>query len=301
MQEAGQEARNEEIVANLATGRVYLLVVKDAIIAGVLGVPAEPGALPPQMLESSNGQLAVLFGAVEWRAIDSGKQLASLPRELPSLHPLSNAAAGPHLGQTNTGDLAVGIEKVGTGAFERLRDIAAQLHGRIELAQGQPVLKIILADFAEDYGAEIWTLDYALKQEDLRENYWQTQILRPRYNQVWPPEKGQPHGLIEIMYPPAQSGPSVSELVHASDSGMPAGGNIAAVEQAIQAGDTRKIIPADAIAFFQSALKNLAGGNGNYAVAAIGAHTGFAWIVQPKATEESKKPRPPGAPTLQKP
>jgi hypothetical protein len=306
-QELSSEARSQEIVADQATGRVYILVVKDAIVVGALGIPTELGALPPEIVRMESSRMAVLLGGVDWRAIDSGQPLlASLARELPSLRPQSAAGAPPHLQQESNGGVAADIEIVGVGVFDRLRGIAAQLHGAIHLPDAQPVLKIVLADFVEDYGPEVWTLDYDLRQEELRADYWQTQIDRPRYQQLWPPDKGEKHSPVEISYPgSARSQPLLSELLHDDPRLKNIGGAgpaFADVQQAILAGDTRKLLPADAIAFMRAVLSALAGNDSdNYAIAAIGEHTGFSWIVRPKASVDEKKERPPGAPTLGRP
>lgn len=297
--------RSEEIIANQATGRVYVLVVKDAIVIGALGIPAEPGALPPEIVQMESKRLAVLLGAVDWRDIDSGRQLASLSRELPSLRPQTAAGEAPHLQQESAGGVAADIELVGVGVFDRLSAIAARLHGPIHLPDAQPLLKIILADYVEDYGPEIWTLDYDLRQVPLRPDYLQTEIDRPSYAQLWPPDKGQPHSLLEISYPglPAKSSFMESLRNDPRLQGIAAAGSgIAGVQQAISSGDTRQILPADAIAFMRAALTALAAdGSDNHAIAAIGEHTGFTWIVRPKGAAEEKNERPAGAPTLGRP
>jgi hypothetical protein len=304
-QQQDSNLRSEEIIANQATGRVYILVVKDAIVVGTLGIPTEPGSLSPEIVEIGSKRTAVLLGAVAWRAIDSGRQIASLARELPSLRPQSAAGETPHLQQETTEGVAADIEIVGIDVFERLRTIAAQLHAPIHLPDAQPVLKIVLADYVEDYGPEVWTLDYKLRQEELRADYLQTQIERPRYQQLWPPDKGQSHSTLEISYPGVQSNPSLLESMR-NDPRLQriagAGPGIADVQQAILAGDTRKVLPADAIAFMRAAVSALAGnGSDCYAIAAIGEHTGFTWIVRPKGPAEEKTERPSGAPTLGRP
>jgi hypothetical protein len=302
-QDQTSEARSEEIVANQATGRIYVLVIKDAIVVGALGIPSEPGSLPPEIVQMDSKRMAVLLGAVDWRATDSGKQIASLARELPSLRPQSAAGQAPHLQQEDAGGVAADLEIVGIGVFERLQAIATQLHAPIHLPDAQPVLQIVLADYVEDYGPEVWTLDYKLHQEELRANFLQTQINRPHYVQLWPPDKGQPHSLIEFSYPGVDPKSFSESLLN--DSRLKSIGGavpkLADVQQAILAGDTRKILPADAITFMRAALSGLADNGSNYAIAAIGEHTGFTWIVQPKGSVEEQKDRPASAPTLGRP
>ena len=40
-----------------------------------------------------------------------------------------------------------------------------------------------------------------MKQAQQRGDYWATSVLRPVYLQFYPPEKGQPHTLMEFDYP----------------------------------------------------------------------------------------------------
>ena len=189
--------------------------------------------------------------------------------------------------------------------LDRLRPVTGQLHHDLRLKPDEPIIQIVIAGYQKDYGPEVWTLDYKLRQEELRADYLQTQIERPRYQQLWPPDKGQSHSTLEISYPGVQSNPSLLESMR-NDPRLQriagAGPGIADVQQAILAGDTRKVLPADAIAFMRAAVSALAGnGSDCYAIAAIGEHTGFTWIVRPKGPAEEKTERPSGAPTLGRP
>lgn len=304
-QEAPNNERPTELVANLATGRVYILITINGIIVGVEGTPAEAGSLPPQIVPLADRKLGVLLGAVDWKDVDSGQHLASFADELPKLRPLSGAAV-PQLNRESTEGVAADIEMTGLGVFEKLRGLAAMLHGRLALGPEQRALEIILADYVTDYGPEIWTLDYSFTQEEPRigSDYWETHVTRPRYTQLWPPEKGQPHSLVTLGYPAAMGGAAAqAELLHAAD---PAGSQpaVAEVKQAISAGDTRKLDVNDGITFMRAALAALPSsseGAGNFAIAAIGEKTGFTWIVKQTSPAGTVKKRPPGAPSLIKP
>jgi len=290
-----------EVVATLATGRVYILIAKSGIIVGVAGTPVESGSLPPRIVQLADRKLGVLMGAVEWKDPDSGRQIASFADELSRLHPLSGAAP-PQLNREATGGVAADIEGMGLGVFERLRTLAEMLHEPLQGGTGQSVLQIILADYVEDYGPEIWTLDYSFAQGEMRtgSGYLETHANRPRYTQLWPPEKGQPHSLLALGYPTAQGGAGgEAELMRGADAahGQPA---VAEVKQAILAGDTRKVDANDAVAFMRATLTS-SGEPGNFAIAAIGEKTGFAWVVKQSLPAGSQKQRPPGAPTLTKP
>jgi hypothetical protein len=294
--------RDTEVVANLATGRVYILITKNGIIVGVAGAPAEPGSLPPRIVQLADRKLAVLLGAVDWQDPVSGKQLASFASELGHLRPLSGVAP-PQLNRESTEGPAADIEVTGLGVFEKLRGLAEMLHGPLQLGRDQSALQIILTDFVEDYGPEVWTVDYSFTQEELRigSDYWETHVTRPRYMQLWPPEKGQPHSLVVLGYPAAEGGAAAqAELLHAADAAESQAA-VAEVKQAISAGDTRKLDANHAVTFMRAALSSLGGGTGNFAIAAIGEKTGFAWIVKQSAPAGIKKQRPPGAPSLIKP
>lgn len=291
-----------EVVADLAAGRVYIVIAKNGIVVGAAGVAAEPGSIAPPIVEMGERKLGVLMGAVIWKDPDSGQQLAALGEELARLRPLTGKAT-PQLSRESTEGVATDIETTGLGVFERLRGLAAMLHGPLPQDAKQMVLRVILADYVENYGPEVWELDYSLTQEEVQagSGYLETKTARPRYTQLWPPEKGQPHSILALSYPAQESGnEEIANLIHAAEETGQDASAIAAVRQAIQGGDTRGLDANDAATFLKAALIHSAGQNGNYAIAAIGETTGFAWIVKP-AKPESGKTRPAGAPTLIKP
>src|SRR5271156_147963 len=76
---------SEEIVANLAAGRVIVAVVKDAIIVATVENPIEPQTHPPIPVQLNSRRVGVLLGAVDWFSPSSEVQLARLDQELPNL------------------------------------------------------------------------------------------------------------------------------------------------------------------------------------------------------------------------
>ncbi len=60
---------------------------------------------------------------------------------------------------------------------------------------------MLLADYVENYGPEIWSLKYRIQQDNLGNDYWETHILRPAYYQLYPPEKGSARTFMEAQYP----------------------------------------------------------------------------------------------------
>ena len=75
-------ASGQEIVANLATGRVVICVTKDAILVGAESTKSEPGAHSPLFVPLVGGHVAIFLGAVEWVELNSGKPPLRLDLEL---------------------------------------------------------------------------------------------------------------------------------------------------------------------------------------------------------------------------
>src|SRR5437879_13208092 len=50
-----------------------------------------------------------------------------------------------------------------------------------------------------------------------RGDYWQTRIQRPRFTQLYPPEKHAPRTIVESRYPPNAKGPTLAELIQGND------------------------------------------------------------------------------------
>ena len=78
-------APSEEIVVNLAAGRVIIAVIKDAIIIATVENPIEPQTHPPVPVQLGAQRAGILLGAVDWFSPSSQVQLARLDRELPRL------------------------------------------------------------------------------------------------------------------------------------------------------------------------------------------------------------------------
>ena len=57
-----------EIVANLAGGRVIVHVTKDNVIVfAAIDQPVESGSVPPRVMELDNTHVGILLGASEWK------------------------------------------------------------------------------------------------------------------------------------------------------------------------------------------------------------------------------------------
>lgn len=303
------EEPEEEIVSNLAAGRVEIVVDKDGIVIATLENRIEPDTRPPLIVPLGTRRAGVLLGAVDWLAVDSGIHFARLDRDLPQLHgPTTTAALGPRLQKEVSGGVAGDIEDVGTGLFDRLQIVVKPIHAKLDLASQQPIVELVLADYVEGYGAEVWVLSYAVEQLPLRGDYWETRVLRPHYTQLWPPEKGQPRNLMEITYPPGDVSPPLIDLLRQDDPRIRrirvADASTTAFTDLLSGGDTRKVPAADTMTFLRATLDAIAAPGAGEVAAVISEQTGFDWILRP--VEEAKKPgeekeRPPGAPTLRKP
>jgi hypothetical protein len=302
------ETPGDEIIANLAAGRVVIAVVKDAIIVGTVENPIEAGTYPPIPVPLASRRLGIMLGAVDWFSVTSQLELARLDHELPRLHSRM-IPQDPRLQQPQEGTEASDIQAIGQGVLERLNQVAKNLHNKIDLPAEEPVAELILADYIEGYGPEVWQAMFPLEQHPQRGDYWDTRVLRPRYFQFWPPEKAQPRTLVEFHYPPGDTSPTLLELLQRNDPRLvrmreSSDAQVSHVVDSLLRGESNKVPAADAIQFLRAALAAISPPNSRQTMAAIGAQTGFQWILQPPPEPNrpgQKSSRPEGAPTLAKP
>jgi hypothetical protein len=302
---------SEEIVANLAAGRVIVAVVKDAIIVATVENPIEPQTHPPIPVQLNSRRVGVLLGAVDWFSPSSEVQLARLDKELPNLRAQIAAEApgvNPTLAQSQANVEATDLEIVGQGIVQRLNRVASNLHGKIVLPPNEPIVQLILAGFVPNYGPEVWQLSFDLTQEMRKLDYYDTHITRPVYLQFWPPEKTQLHTLLEFQYPPENKSPELLELLKAKDPRIEkicsADPKMRDVADRFLQGDYKKILAADATQFLRAALSATTDPKSRQTMAVVNAETGFEWILKPPvepksaAPQEAEKDRPPEAPSL---
>lgn len=301
------ETPREEIVANLSAGRVVIAVVKDAILVATLENPIEAQTRPPTPVQLSSERMAITLGAMDWFSPSTNRMLAEIDTELPNLRSaLVAGRQGPHLGQTEAGTQATDIQAIGQGVLERLNQVASGLHDSINLPEGEPLAELIVADYMTGYGPEVWQVKFGLDQQPEQGAFWDTRVTTPQYLQFWPPEKGQPHTLVEFEYPPQNAQPTLLDLLRQKD---PRVQKIVSSDPAMQEvasrlleGDSKKIKSQDGIQFLRAVLAAITPPNARQTFAVIGQESGFAWILRPPA--EPKAPseqRPPGAPSLVRP
>lgn len=305
-EEPGQ--RQEEVVANLAAGRVVIVVLKDAILIGTAENPVEAQTRVPAPVQLAGLRVGVLLGAVDWFSPSSHQEVARLDKELPHLRVATLFSNTPHLQQEQSGQEAVDIQSIGQGLFDRLREPAARLHTEIHWPENEPFVELLIAGFLPNYGPEVWQVTYGLRQLPAHGDFWDTRVQRPRYLQIWPPDKGQPHALMEFRYPAGEASPSLVDLLRQKDPRLEkicaADPQMKEVAEHLLAGETPKIPAADAVPFFRAALEAITPPNARATVSIMRAEKGFEWILapppEPKKPEEEKQ-REPGAPTLVKP
>ena len=295
-----QQNAGGEIVANLATGRAIFCVTKDAIIVAATSAGGEVGSRPPAVLPVSSGRIGVLLGAIDWTAPDTAKTMR-FDAELPAV--AANALRRP---SQKPAEEPSEIEDIGVAVLELIRPIVDQIHHKLDLAPDEPLVELILADYVQDYGPEVWKLQYRVRQDNLANDFWQTRILRPAYVQLYPPEKGQPRTFVEADYPAnipqlhlaqrlAQPDPQVDRIAHSSR-------DVSDAVALVAAGNSTKARSSPISDFMRAAIP-LAGGNEQSLVmAALDMNRGFQWILGPQEPippgKTQTQPSEPDAPSL---
>ncbi len=182
-----QEEAAQEVAVNLAEGRVVICAAKDGIIVATTDAHSEKGSHPPAVVMLSALRAGVMLGAVEWVQPESKDTPVRLDSEFPRI-----VASALHTsGQPNSSVAASDIETIGVAVLERVRQLAELLHHKINLGEDEPLIRLVLADYVPNYGPEAWEIDYHIRQDALGNDYWRTRVLRPSYNQLYPPGEGQ--------------------------------------------------------------------------------------------------------------
>jgi hypothetical protein len=294
----------EEVAANLAEGRVIICVAKDGIVLATVASKSERGSVPPVVVPISALRAGVLLGAVDWTHPASGEASVRLDGELRNLA----SAALNNSSQTNNLVAASDLEAIGVSVLERIRALAGEFHGKIDLGENEPLIRLVLASYVPDYGPDVWTLDYSIRQDPLGNGYYQTRVLRPSYTQLYPPEKGQPHTFIEVQYPPAsrvKQAPELLDLLRGNDPRLAA---IRASDEKVEKsldrvveGESQKSDAAPDAEFLRAAIPAVAGQDAKMSMVNIDFQNGYQWLVEPPAAQRPPEaPREPGAPTLRR-
>jgi len=298
---AQEQQREDEIVANLAGGRVIVHVARDTIVFAAIDLPIEAHGIPPRVVGLDTRHIGVLLGASEWQ-LPAEPGPVRLDRNIQHM-----TTPDPRYEQSSEAE--PDLETIGIAFLEKLRPLVSQLHHKVDLPSDEPILQIVVIGFApENYGPEVWVVEYRMEQEQVATHgeYWQTRPLRPRFTQLYPPEKRAPRTPVESRYPPEAKGPTLLELIQGNDPQIARLGagdpRFAKVLEAIDKGQAQKAVGTDAADFLRAALPLIAP-NARFVLGTMAEQTGFSWIVPPEEPVEKvekDKNRPPEAPSLRR-
>jgi hypothetical protein len=303
--QAAPQLRTSEVVIKQAAGRVVFCVTKDTILVASVEGGGRPGSRIPAIAPLGMGRVAVVMGAVDWTVGDPRK-LSQLDAELPRL--VQTATATPS--GDPQGEQASDIESIGVTLLEFVRPMVSEIHHKLDLAADEPLIELVLAGYAQDYGPEIWSLRYRVQQRNLGNDYWDTRPLRPAYQQLYPPEKSQPQTFIEAQHPPklaplgllraAQSDPQLQHIRTSSEE----------INQAITAilnGESKKAATRPVADFLRAAIPVVAGDQAQLAIGALDERYRFQWLLAPEdplpapaEAEPGSRPLPPERPSLRR-
>jgi hypothetical protein len=298
-----QGQHEDEIVANLAGGRAIVHVAKDVIIFAAIDQPVERNSIPPRVMEVDATHIGILFGASEWRSPADPKPFR-LDRNF------QRVGRADSRYQSTPGEGDTDLETIGIAFLEKLRPLVAQLHHKLEFSPEEPIFQIVMIGYApNDYGPEVWVMEFRMEQEQIatRGDYWQTRIQRPRFTQLYPPEKHAPRTIVESRYPPDRKGPTLAELIQGNDPNIThlASGEqrFAKVIDNLRGGQAQKAAAVDSADFMRAVLPLIAG-DAKFVLGTFGERSGVEWMVPPEEPvekEQEDKNRPPDAPTLRRP
>jgi hypothetical protein len=295
-------AQEDEIVANLAGGRVIILVARDTIIFCAIDRPLEATGVPPRVAALGNEHIGIFFGASEWQ-VPAQPRPIRLDRDIPEIRPPGkNVYRPPDSGEPD-------LQAIGVTFLEKLRPLVSQLHHKIDLPPDDAIFEIVLIGYPREYGPEVWLMEYRAEQESIggAVDYWQTHILRPRFTQLYPPEKHQAKTLVESYFPADQPVVPLMGLIQANDPRIAQIRNsdpkFGKVVELLERGQANKANPDDSADFLRAVLPVLAG-KAAFIEGKMGETGGFEWIVPPEEPTEKPNPqdkdRPPDAPTLRR-
>ena len=298
------QGREDEIVADLAGGRVIVHVAKDVIIFAAIDQPMERDAIPPRVVDLDFTHIGVLLGASEWRSPADPKPIR-MDRNFQRV-----GAQDSRNRQFAPGEAEPDLETIGTSFLEKLRPLVGQLHHKVDFPPDEPIFQLVVIGFAPgDYGPEVWAVEYHMEQEQVAtrgEEYWQTRLLRPRFTQLYPPEKRAPHLLVETRYPPELRGPTLEEMIKSNDpriASLAQQPRFEKVLEDLRSGEAQKAAPVDSVDYLRAVLPLIAG-NAPFILGTMEEQNGLNWVVppaEPVEKAEEDKNRPPEAPTLRRP
>jgi hypothetical protein len=292
----------DEIVANLAGGHVIVHVARELIVFAAWDQPVEKNSIPPRVMDLDATHIGVLFGASEW-------QIPADPKPVRLDRHFQRVGKRDPRYESAPGEMDPDLETIGTAFLETLHPLVSQLHHKLDFTPEETFFQVVIIGYAPNsYGPEVWSAEYHIEQElvPTRGEYWQTRILRPRFTQLYPPEKHAPRTLVESRYPPDAKGPTLLELIKSNDPRIAQLGSaqprFEKVLENIRGGQAQKADAADSVGFMKAVLP-LTSGGASFVLGTMDERRGFEWVVpplEPLEKVQEDKNRPPEAPTLRK-
>jgi len=300
---AWAQDQDDEIVATLTGGRVIVHATRESVTFIAIDEPIEAGAVPPRVMSLDGRHIGILLGASEWK-IPAEPQ----PIRLDKIHARIGSQDPRDRGSYN-GEAEPDLESIGVALLEKLTPLASRLHHKLDFPPDQPLFELVVIGFGpQDYGPEIWTVEYRLSQSVIasRGDYWQTRVLRPRFTQIYPPEKHAPRKLVETCYPAECQGPLLQQLVEGNEPTLEkiakSDAKFLKAADFISKGQAQKALAPDAAGYLHAAVPLLYPGR-HFLMGTFEEQHGFEWIVPPdEPVERAKedKNRPAEAPTLRR-
>src|ERR1051325_1103690 len=146
---APAQDREDEIIANLAGGRVIVHVARDVIIFAAIDQPVEPNSIPPRVAGVDSSHIAVLLGASEWR-------IPADPKPIRLDRNFQRVGGRERRNESAPGEAEPDLELIGTVFLEKLRPVAAQLHHKVDFSSDDAIIQMVIIGYApENYGPEV--------------------------------------------------------------------------------------------------------------------------------------------------
>jgi hypothetical protein len=135
---AQEQSVENEIIANLAGGRVIVHVAQDEVIVfSAIDQPIEAGSIPPRVMQLDGGHVGILLGASEWR-------LPADPRPIRLDKEYQRIGGQDPRGNLDPNQAEPDLEAIGVSFLERLRPLVSQLHHKLELGADDPLFEIVV-------------------------------------------------------------------------------------------------------------------------------------------------------------
>jgi hypothetical protein len=300
---ARAQDQDDEIVATLSGGRVIVHATPESVTFIAIDEPIETGSAPPRVMNLDSHHVGVLLGSSEWR-IPADPNPIRLDRGQTRI-----GAPDPRYQGTYNGEAEPDLETIGVAFLEKLTPLAARLHHKLDFPPDQPLFELVVIGFGpKDYGPEVWTMEFRMAQTMVatRGDYWQTRVLRPRFMQIYPPEKHEPRKIVETCYPGECKGPTIQQLIEGNEPTLDkiarSDPKLLKAEEFISKGQAQKAVPQDATRLLRAAVPLLFPGK-RFVMGFFEEQHGFDWVVPPEEPVERAKDdknRPPEAPSLRR-